>query len=161
MHILRKAWCLIYWKEIVCLNVNKIKIIQERAFSGESFSTIVLYYSLTFIWATSRQNNKMACAPSKDLDQPGHRPVWSESSLSAWRTHWVHSEDSDQTGRMPRLIWVFAGRIVILLVLSWVGSFQSINNSQSEPSGWPVVMVTGFTVPYLSMVQVRQQVSNS
>ena len=46
----------------------------------------------------------------------GIRPVWSESSLSAWRklgswaTHWAHSEDSDQTGRMPRLIWVFAGR---------------------------------------------------
>ena len=35
-------------------------------------------------------------------------------SLSAWRdirpfTYWEHSEDSDQTGRMPRLIWVFAG----------------------------------------------------
>ena len=29
------------------------------------------------------------------------------------------SKDSDQTGRMPRLIWVFAGRTVILLVLSW------------------------------------------
>ena len=46
----------------------------------------------------------------------GIRPVWSESSLSAWRnhgsspTHWAHSEDSDETGRMPRLIWVFAGR---------------------------------------------------
>ena len=43
------------------------------------------------------------------------RPVWSESSLSAWRklgslaTHWTHSKDFDQTGRMPRLIWVFAG----------------------------------------------------
>ena len=42
-------------------------------------------------------------------------PVWSESSLSAWRKigflaiQWVHSEDADQTGRMPRLIWVFAG----------------------------------------------------
>ena len=50
------------------------------------------------------------------------RPVWSESSLSAWRklgslaTHLAHSEDSDQTGRMPRLIWVFAGRTVILLI---------------------------------------------
>ena len=46
----------------------------------------------------------------------GIHPVWSESSLSAWRnigssaTHRVHSEDYDQTGRMPRLIWVFAGR---------------------------------------------------
>ena len=34
-----------------------------------------------------------------------------QSSLSAWRklgslaTHWVDSEDSDQTGQMPRLIW--------------------------------------------------------
>ena len=43
------------------------------------------------------------------------RPVWSESSLSAWRNigssaiHWADCEDSDQTGRMQRLIWVFAG----------------------------------------------------
>ena len=57
-------------------------------------------------------------------------PVWSESLLSAWRklmslaTHWAYSEDSDQTGRMPRLIWDFAGRTVILLVLSWGGSFS-------------------------------------
>ena len=42
--------------------------------------------------------------------------VWSVSSLSAWRklgslaAHWAHSEDSDQNGRMPKLIWVFAGR---------------------------------------------------
>ena len=59
----------------------------------------------------------------------GFRPVWSESSLSAWRklgsliTHWALSEDSYQTGRMPRLIWVFAGRTVVLLVLSWGGLF--------------------------------------
>ena len=53
--------------------------------------------------------------PAKMQISLGIGPVWSESSLSAWRklrslaTHWVHSEDSDQTGRMPRLIWVFAG----------------------------------------------------
>ena len=64
-----------------------------------------------------------------------------QSSLSVWRklgslaTHWLHNGDSDQTGRMPRLIWVFdqtrwmprliwvfAGCTVILLVLSWDGS---------------------------------------
>ena len=44
------------------------------------------------------------------------RPGWSESSLSAWRklgslaTHWAHCQDSDQTGQIPRLIQVFAGR---------------------------------------------------
>ena len=57
-------------------------------------------------------------------------PVWSESSLCA---HWVvkdpmflhaNSEDFDQTGRIPRLIWVFAGRTdhfvgFIMLPLIW------------------------------------------
>ena len=39
-----------------------------------------------------------------------------QSSLSAWRsigslaTQKAHGKDSDQTGQMPRLIWVFAGR---------------------------------------------------
>ena len=71
----------------------------------------------------------MAFAPIEDSDQPGRLPVWSESLLSAWRklgslaTHWAQSEDSDQTGWMPRLIWVFAGHTVILLVLSWGGLF--------------------------------------
>ena len=68
---------------------------------------------------TNKQTNKMACAPKEDSDQPGHPPslirVWSEFSLSAWRkfgslpTYWAHIEDYDQTGRMPRLICVFAG----------------------------------------------------
>ena len=46
----------------------------------------------------------------------GIRLVWSESSLSPWRKlvslATRYSEDSDQTGRMPRLIWVFGGRTV-------------------------------------------------
>ena len=52
--------------------------------------------------------------PTKTQISLGIRLVWSESSLSAWRnigssaTHWVCSEDPDQTGWMPRLIWVFA-----------------------------------------------------
>ena len=64
-------------------------------------------------------------------------PVWSESSLSAWRklgslaTHWVHSEDSDQIGRMPRLIWVFAGRTLILLVCHVVLHFSYYSNKVS------------------------------
>ena len=58
------------------------------------------------MWAISWQNQKIGMCI---------RPVWSMSSLN---TLWVakgltflhaDSEDSDQTGRMPRLIWVFAG----------------------------------------------------
>ena len=54
--------------------------------------------------------------PAKTQISLGIRPVWLKSSLWA---QWVakdpsflhaDSEDSDQTGRTPRLIWVFAGR---------------------------------------------------
>ena len=61
------------------------------------------------------KTNKMAVRPAKTQISLGIRLFWSESSLSAWRkigslaTHWAHSEDSDQTGRMSRLVWVFAG----------------------------------------------------
>ena len=70
--------------------------------------------------------------PAKIQISLGIRPVWSESSLC---TQWVaedprflHAdiEDSDQTGRMPRLIWVFAGRTLILLVLSCRGSNATV-----------------------------------
>ena len=83
--------------------------------------------SVIFIEPVHNKTYKMAYAPNEDLDQPGHLPVWSVSSLSAWSKfgslaimllrnrasfYWhlgrVHSKDSDQTGQMPRLIWVFA-----------------------------------------------------
>ena len=71
---------------------------------------------------------KMAIAPNEDSGQPGIGPVWSASLLSEWRkleslaTSWAHSEDSDQTGRMPRLICVFAGRTCYFvgLVRRWL-----------------------------------------
>ena len=73
------------------------------------------------------KTNKMTVRPAKTQI----RPVWSESSLCAqWiaKDHsFLHteSEDSDQTGRMPRLTRVFAGRKLILLVLSSRGSFTT------------------------------------
>ena len=82
------------------------------------------------IWNEPRheKTNKLSVCPAKTQMSLGIRPVWSESSLSAWgnlwslAVHWTHSDDSDQTGRMPRLIWVFAGCTLILLVLSCRGS---------------------------------------
>ena len=58
----------------------------------------------------------MTCAPIEDSDQPGHPPslirVFAVRMKKPWSlsTHWAHSENSDQTRRMSRLIWVFAGR---------------------------------------------------
>ena len=52
--------------------------------------------------------------PAKTLISLGICSVWSECSLYAWRnlmsfaSDWAHSKYSDQTGQMPRLIWVFA-----------------------------------------------------
>ena len=72
----------------------------------------------------------------------GIHPVWSESTLC---TKWVakdssflraDSEDSDQTGRMPKLIWVFAGHTVTLLVLSCRGSFLILVLSNSWAASW-------------------------
>ena len=70
------------------------------------------------------KTNKIAFEPNEASDQPAIRPVWSESTLSAWEkpasftTHWAYKEDSDHTGRMSRLIWLFTGRASILLFLS-------------------------------------------
>ena len=81
--------------------------------------------------------NKMTVCTAKTQISLGIRPVWSESSLC---TQWVakdpsflnaDSEDSDQTGWMPRLIWVFVGRTPILLVLSCRGSTMSDQGSHS------------------------------
>ena len=91
------------------------------------------YWQRTPLSQTSNEprhdkTNTMSVRPAKTQISLGIRPVWSESSLCA---QWVakdpsflhaDSEDSDQTGRIPRLIWVFAGRTLILLVLSCRGS---------------------------------------
>ena len=71
---------------------------------------------------------KWSLRPAKTQISLCIRPVWSESSLSAWTnigssaTHWAHSEDSDQTGRMSRLIWVFAGHKghSVAFVMRWL-----------------------------------------
>ena len=79
---------------------------------------------------------KWLCAQQRQISLASAQS--DQSSLSTWRnigsiaTHWAHSEDSDQTGRMPRLGgcpgWVFAGRTLILLLLSCCGSYYSFYN---------------------------------
>ena len=91
------------------------------------------------------KTNKMACATSENSDLPGHPPslirvfavparrkLWSHLAI-----YWAHSEDSDQTRRMPRLIWVFAGRTVILWFLSWGGSkYKAIRTAVLNFGQW-------------------------
>ena len=73
-------------------------------------------HSFNYIWAASHPNQRNGMCAQRRLIKFGIRPVWSESSLSTWgklRSLAIiraHSEASDQTGLMSRLIWVFAGR---------------------------------------------------
>ena len=70
----------------------------------------------------------MACTPSKDSDQPWHLPKSDQSSLCAqWEAKdpsFLHadSEDSDETGRMPRLSRVSVGRTChfVSFVMRWL-----------------------------------------
>ena len=71
------------------------------------------------------KTNKMPMHQAKTQISLGIRPVWSESLLSVWRklrplvTHWAHNKDSDQTGQLPRLIWIFTGR-TCYFVMRWL-----------------------------------------
>ena len=85
-----------------------------------------------------KTNAKWPVHPVKTQISLGIHPVWSESSLFAWRkigslvSHWVHREDSDQTVRSLR--WVH----VILLVLSCCSSFYKISRNMANITKWRV-----------------------
>ena len=100
---------------------------KEKKIDRPSYLELWYKYSLGKPhWCTSDETHKhmsqRMTKPTKLLVRPAKTqisldisPVWSESLLSAWRklgslaTHWTHSQKSDQTRQMPRLIWVFAG----------------------------------------------------
>ena len=74
--------------------------------------------------------------------QPRLRSAWAsaQSDQSSLCAQWVpkdpsflhaDSEDSDQNGRTPRLIWVFAGRTLILSVLSCRGSNNCFSSNHT------------------------------
>ena len=100
---------------------------------NRNISTVVT--TRKYKWVTACQNQQNDKCAQRRL-----RSVWksAQSDLSLRCPHeepWVLSyplstqQTLDQTGWMPRLIWDFAGRTVILLVLSRGGSY--LNSSLS------------------------------
>ena len=79
--------------------------------------------------------------PAKTQISLDIHPVWSESSMCV---QWVakgpsflhaDSEDSDQSGRLPRLIWVFAGRTshfvgFVMMQLTYFNTLSRISEWQ-------------------------------
>ena len=117
--------------------VGSVRLLEPNNFFFFGLNKYVLKFNICSAggFSKSTQNEMLNIAFEPPRDKTSIYPVWSESSLSAWRklgflaTHWAHSEDSDQTGWMPRLIWVFAGHTAILLVLSCRGSFVTVHTS--------------------------------
>ena len=107
-----------------------------------------------FIWAASRQNQENGMCAQWRLGSTWASAQSHQSSLSTWRklgslaTHGVHSEDSVQTGWMPRLILVFAGRTVI-----WYTDFLIIY-TDTEWCFWPssLLYIAGVTSIFLFTV---------
>ena len=91
--------------------------------------TCTVKYGMT-IWAATWQNQQTDCAPSEDSDQPGH---------------------------LPRLIWVFARRTLTLLVLSWDGSFHLCH----KPMKWEHLYVC-FWMSFKNLIHltVLQKMNN-
>ena len=125
----------------------KMKIMKSRGarwsrlnhFLQTLLALLLSYKPESIIEPRHDKTNKMNVRPAKKQISLGIHLVWSESSLCA---EWVardpsfllaDSEDSDQTGRMPRLIWVFAGCTVTSLVLSCRGSIMRTVKLQITP----------------------------
>ena len=112
----------------------KLELFKNRLRKDDSSSQnkTVGYYLSSLLELRHDKINKATVRPAKTQISLGICPVWSEYSLCA---QWVaknqiflyaDSKDSDQTRRMLRLIWVFAGRTFILLVLSCRGSLTLV-----------------------------------
>ena len=90
-----------------------------------------------------QQNQQNECVPSEDSDQHGHPPslikIFAVRSMGSYRlkvSSCGQRRLSDQTGRMPRLIWVIAGRTLTLLVLSCCGSYDLKTVYQIWAAAW-------------------------
>ena len=102
----RRPWSDCSWRIIlvcICIVCSDLTILSQTSLYCPSTN-------LKTFEPSHDKSKKMTVRPAKSQVSLGIRPVWLESSLSAWRNLGsfailrVHSEDSDQTGHMPRLI---------------------------------------------------------
>ena len=87
---------------------------------------------VTIIWAATWQNQQNDCAPSEDSDQHGHSPSLIRVFAVRMKKPCALNYQLSAPGRlwMPRLIRVFVGRTLILLVLSCRGSFVDTSHTK-------------------------------
>ena len=97
----KRVWvfCLMWWLSVCRLQMSRLMSKPTKWMCAQR--------RLSLAWASTYSNQNLRCVLSGYLST---------------QAFFMRSEDSDQTGRIPRLIWVFAGRTVILFVLTWGGS---------------------------------------
>ena len=83
---------------------------------------------ITCYMSLGRTKHTKWCVPNKDLDEPGHLPslislhCLPEEGLGPWLPK-KHTAKTDQTGQMPRLIWVFIGSSCYSPALKMLGLY--------------------------------------
>ena len=71
--------------------------------------------------------------PAKTQISLGIHPVWSQSSLSAWRKlgslaiHWAHGEDADQTGQVHQALIQKNWRLTLNSCVNGAAKFSKTN----------------------------------
>ena len=109
---------LLFVESILLSSLKEVEIFEKFSRYGE-----VMW---SMMWVTARQNQENDVRPAKPQISLGICQGWLGSSLSAL---WVakdqmllHSKESDQTGQMPRLIWIFAWRTdhFVGFVMHWL-----------------------------------------
>ena len=131
-----------------------------------------MYVGLTkMTWAAAWQNQQNVVRQAMTQISLGILSVWSESSLcDLWEAKdqnilQADSEGSDQTGWMPRLIWVFAGRtghfigFVVLQLTSTYSFFFILHQDLLHCYNRLFLSVPSFK--YLSTNVTKQSVQNS
>ena len=104
--------------------------------------------ALSYLWAASWQNQQNDVHPAKTQISLGICPVWSESSLSAWRklrslaTHWAHSEDADAQADLS-LRWAHSH--FVGFVMRWLICWPRQHTHKRNTSSSPAVLLDRFT----------------
>ena len=110
-------------------NHSKYSDIQCRPRSHCWWSSLIWNDSTLFAISSASFGCISACKyepPQDKNNKMSLRPAKTQISLGLRFLH-ADSEDADQTGRMPRMIRVFAGCTLTLLVLSCCGSYNYSN----------------------------------
>ena len=119
------------------LGVDLVWNSRRQVFSWQGSNTSCSFIIDSTVWAVTWQTNKMTVRPAKTQISLGIRPVWSESSLSAWRkpgsfaTHSAHSKGwSDWADAQADLSLCWAHSHFVGFVLSRLSLYGI------QTSGW-------------------------